>query len=87
MGDQSWMAADLSVIFGNFALHVSQRQLTENGVPVPLGARAIDILLYLVQHHTEVVSKSELLTVVWRDRVVEENNPNYILDKTVILGI
>src|SRR5579872_6235777 len=68
------MAADLSVIFGNFVLYANQRQLTENGVPVPLGARAIDILLYLVQHHSEIVSKSELLAVVWRDRVVEENN-------------
>ena len=39
-----------------------------------LGARAFDVLTVLVQHRHRVVDKSELLALVWGERVVEENN-------------
>ena len=63
-----------SVLFGRFALLLDQRRLLENHVPISLGARAFDLLATLVQHRDRVVSKDELLTLVWRDAVVEENN-------------
>ena len=63
-----------SVLFGRFALLLDQRRLLENDAPISLGARAFDLLATLVQHRDRVVSKDELLTLVWRDAVVEENN-------------
>ncbi len=62
------------IAFGRFELQLEQRRLLENGSPVTLGARAFDLLIALVQHRDRVVSKDELLRLVWRDAVVEENN-------------
>ncbi|WP_309625060.1 winged helix-turn-helix domain-containing protein, partial [Methylibium sp.] len=39
-----------------------------------LGARAFDVLMYLIEQRDRVVSKEELLQRVWPGRVVEENN-------------
>lgn len=63
-----------SVLFGRFALLLDQRRLLENHAPISLGSRAFDLLAALVQHRERVVSKDELLRLVWRDAVVEENN-------------
>ncbi|MGC1693919.1 MAG: winged helix-turn-helix domain-containing tetratricopeptide repeat protein [Pseudolabrys sp.] len=60
--------------FGQFHLNTSQHELTRNGVPVPLGSRALDILCVLASAKGEVVSKDELMTRVWPRLVVEENN-------------
>lgn len=44
------------------------------GEQVALTAKAFDTLAYLVRHHGETVSKSELMNAVWQDSAVEENN-------------
>ena len=63
-----------SLVFGRFELLLEQRRLLEHGSPVTLGARAFDLLAALVRHRDRVVSKDELLRLVWRDAAVEENN-------------
>ena len=60
--------------FGTFSLIPSERLLTRNGTPVPLGARAFDILFALVSQSNEVVSKRDLLARVWPDVHVEESS-------------
>ncbi len=62
------------LVFGHFEMLLEQRRLLEHGSPVTLGARAFDLLAALVQHRDRVVSKDELLRLVWRDAAVEENN-------------
>lgn len=52
----------------------AERQLLVDGVPAPLGARAFDLLLYLLAHRDRMVPKDELLAQVWPGLVVEENN-------------
>ena len=64
--------ADLS--FGRCVLRPAARQLLVDGRPVPVGARAFDLLLALVERCERVVSKDELLDLVWPGVVVEENN-------------
>jgi TolB-like protein len=59
--------------FGRFRLDLSQRQLAREGVPIPLGSRALDILCALALAKGEVVSKDELMTRVWPGLVVDEN--------------
>ena len=44
------------------------------GHPAPLGARAFDLLLALVERRDRTVTKNELLDLVWPGLVVEENN-------------
>lgn len=62
------------LVFGHFELFLEQRRLLDHGSPVTLGARAFDLLAALVQYRDRVVSKDELLRLVWRDAAVEENN-------------
>ena len=61
------------VSFGRFRLDLGQRQLARDGVPIPLGSRALDILCALALAKGEVVSKDELMTRVWPGVVVDEN--------------
>jgi DNA-binding winged helix-turn-helix (wHTH) protein len=44
--------------------------------PVPLGARALNLLGVLVERHRESVSKEAIMQAVWPGRVVEEANLN-----------
>jgi TolB-like protein len=62
------------ISFGPFRLAVGARLLTKDGVPVDLGARALDILIALVSRPNEVVSKEDLLARVWPGVTVEESS-------------
>jgi len=52
----------------------AERQLLVEGRPAPVGARAFDVLMALIDHRDRVVTKNELLDMVWPGLVVEENN-------------
>ena len=58
--------------FGSFEIRPAQRVLIEDGRPVPLGSRALDILVLLVERAGQVVGKDELIAQVWPNAVVEE---------------
>jgi len=61
--------------FGPFSLRASERLLTrDGGAPVELSARALDILIVLLSHPNEIVSKTDLLARVWPDVTVEEGS-------------
>ena len=60
--------------FGNFELQPERRCLLQAGEPVAIGTRAFDVLLALAERSAQVVTKSELLDLVWPGLVVEENN-------------
>jgi|CXWL01.1.fsa_nt_gi predicted ATPase/serine/threonine protein kinase len=60
--------------FGNIEVRYPQRLLLVDGEPATLGARAFDLLSTLIERRDRVVSKSELLKLVWRGLVVEDNN-------------
>src|SRR5262245_61078201 len=60
--------------FGPFNLVVSERLLTRDGIPVELGARALDILIALISTPNEVVSKKDLMSRVWPDVTIEEGS-------------
>ena len=60
--------------FGSFRLLPTQRLLLKGDKPVPLGSRAMDILISLVERATELVSKEELMARVWPNLFVEPAN-------------
>ncbi|HRN63053.1 MAG TPA: winged helix-turn-helix domain-containing protein, partial [Luteimonas sp.] len=63
------------LVFHGYCLDpVARRLSAPDGTDVPLTARALDVLLYLVEQRDRVVGKDELLRTVWAGRVVEENN-------------
>jgi DNA-binding winged helix-turn-helix (wHTH) protein len=63
-----------AVEFGRFRVLLRQRQLLADGVPMALGTRALDLLLVLLQADGSLVTKDELLSRVWPDVVVAEDN-------------
>jgi predicted ATPase/DNA-binding winged helix-turn-helix (wHTH) protein len=58
--------------FGPFRLHATERLLEKNGTPLKIGSRALDILITLLEHAPEVVSKRDLMRRVWGQLVVDE---------------
>src|SRR4051812_36304253 len=62
------------VHFGPFELNIHERILTRNAKDIRLGTRALDILISLVERAGDVVSRHELMKLVWRDVAVEEAN-------------
>ena len=60
--------------FGRFELNPTTRRLHADGQPVALGARALDVLLALIERRERLVGKDELLELVWPNLVVEENS-------------
>lgn len=60
--------------FGPFQLAPAQRLLLDGDRPVPLGGRALDILIALVEHAGEIVSNDALTARVWPGITVEESN-------------
>ena len=60
--------------FGRFELRAATRQVLIDDQPAPLGARAFDVLQALIERREQLVTKEELLDLVWSGVVVEENN-------------
>src|SRR5258705_2269756 len=63
-----------AIEFGRYKVVRHRRELLADGRPVELGGRAFDTLMALVDARGMVVDKDQLLSLVWPDRVVEENN-------------
>ena len=61
-------------VFGPFRLDAGRMTLTRDGVAVDTTPRVASTLLYLIEHAGELVSREEMLRVLWPGRVAEEAN-------------
>ena len=68
------MSASPVYRFDRFELRAGSRQLYVDGDRAPLTGRAYDLLVALVERRSRVVSKNELMDLVWPDLYVGENN-------------
>lgn len=62
------------VVFGPFVLDRDRRRLVREGQAVAVTPKAFDLLVVLVERRGAAVSKDELMTALWPDTAVEENN-------------
>lgn len=60
--------------FGPFRLSLTEHLLYQGPQVVPLKPKVFDTLLLLVESHGRVMSKDELMQVLWPDSFVEENS-------------
>src|SRR3981189_810333 len=60
--------------FGPFELNVAERSLKKANQVIPLGGRAYDILIALLENASEVVGKAALIARAWPDVTVEEGS-------------
>lgn len=58
--------------FGPFELSIGNRLLTNSTRIVPLGARAMDLLIILVEHANKVVGRRTLIERVWPKRGADQ---------------
>ena len=58
--------------FGPFELSIGKRLLTNGAKVVPLGGRATDLLIVLVEQANKVVDRRTLIECVWPKRGVEQ---------------
>ncbi len=60
--------------FGPFRIDLEKELLFRGDETVPLAPKAFQVLLVLIRHRKEVVTKDDLLKMVWPDTFVEEAN-------------
>src|SRR5258705_9526861 len=62
------------VSFGPFTLFVAGRMLKRDDERIPLGGRALDVLIALAERAGEIVSYRELISIAWPNVTVDEAN-------------
>jgi len=62
--------------FEDFALDTVRRELRRGGALIALQPQVFDLLEYVIRNRERVVSKDDLLTVVWNGRLVSESTLN-----------
>jgi DNA-binding winged helix-turn-helix (wHTH) protein len=72
--DASSGSPTTQVCFGPFRLLPGQFLLLEDEKPVPLGSRALEILIALLERPGKLISKQELMRRVWPHVFVEPAN-------------
>jgi DNA-binding winged helix-turn-helix (wHTH) protein/Tfp pilus assembly protein PilF/TolB-like protein len=60
--------------FGDFELEPAERRLSEAGKPIALTPKVFDTLVLLVERAGHLVSKDELMKVLWPRGYVDESN-------------
>ena len=60
--------------FEGFRVDPLKRMLLRDGTSVSLTSKTLDTLLVLLNNRGKVVSKDDLMRILWPDTVVEENN-------------
>ena len=63
--------------FGPFRLDVAQRRLLRESEEIVLRMKVFDTLRVLVENAGRLMTKEHLITAIWPDAVVEENNLNH----------
>jgi TolB-like protein len=58
--------------FGDFEINLARRELRRAGAVVHLEPQVFDLLVHLVQNRDRIVSKDELIDVIWHGRIVSE---------------
>jgi predicted ATPase/DNA-binding winged helix-turn-helix (wHTH) protein len=64
----------LALCFGPFRLVPAERRLERDGTAVPVGSRALDILIALAERPGEVLGRDALMERAWPDLTVDDSN-------------
>lgn len=65
--------------FDSYELDTIRYELRYSSVPVHIEPKVFDILIYLIQHQGQVVTKEELHTHLWADQFVSDSALTYCI--------
>lgn len=71
---ESGRADHLTYVFGDFCLDTRRSALCRDGELVPLRPKAYSVLVHLLRHHGELVTRTDLLDAVWRNAAVSDDS-------------
>jgi DNA-binding winged helix-turn-helix (wHTH) protein len=60
-------------IFGEYGLDTDRRELRRRSELISIGPQGFDVLTYLISNRERVVSKNDLIEVVWRGRAISDS--------------
>ena len=60
--------------FGPFRLEPEEHLLLRDRAPIPLPPKTFELLVFLVQNHSRLVTKEQIMQAVWQESFVEEAN-------------
>jgi Tol biopolymer transport system component/DNA-binding winged helix-turn-helix (wHTH) protein len=63
--------------FGSYELDVERRQVSRAGEALSLTPKAFDLLLALAESQERVMSREELIVLLWSEEIVEEANLSF----------
>ena len=55
----------MAFVFADVEIDCARRELRRTGVVTPVQPQVFDVLVHLLRHRDRVVSKEELIRVVW----------------------
>jgi TolB-like protein/DNA-binding winged helix-turn-helix (wHTH) protein/Tfp pilus assembly protein PilF len=67
--------------FADFTLEVSEHRLRRGSQEIYLRPKTFETLLYLVEHHSHLVKKDELLDTLWADTIVTESTLTHCIEE------
>src|SRR5258708_4262534 len=67
------LSRDVQFVFDNHTLDAERRELLRGGAPIPVQPQVFDLLVYLVQNRDHVVSKKDLIDLVWGGGTVSDS--------------
>jgi TolB-like protein/DNA-binding winged helix-turn-helix (wHTH) protein len=59
--------------FGEYSLDVDRRELRRGAEPIAIEPQVFDLIVYLVRNCDRVVSRDELIAVIWGGRIVSDS--------------
>jgi DNA-binding winged helix-turn-helix (wHTH) protein/TolB-like protein len=65
--------------FDQFQIDIVRKCLWRNGQVVPIQPKVFDILTVLAEKQGEIISRHELMQIVWKDTFVEESNLRFCI--------
>jgi TolB-like protein/tetratricopeptide (TPR) repeat protein len=66
-------SSGVKIVFGDHVLDPDRRELTRGSEAIAVGPQVFDLLIYLVRNRERVVTKDDLIEVVWGGRIVSES--------------
>lgn len=65
--------SEMNYVFGPFELDIAKFELREDGSPLNVEPQVFSVIRLLVENRHRMVSKSELMDVIWEGRIVSES--------------